>query len=61
MTELGISGLPLIDEEKASGDVADTYGDIKRVLEIPFVPNIHKAVANSPTAPQSRASGPVPP
>ncbi len=50
MLELPISQLPLTQEDEADGDVAEVFDDIKRVLEIPFVLNIHKAMATSPTA-----------
>ncbi len=50
MTVMEMSGLPIVDEEGAGGDVAQSYDDIKRIMEIPFVPNIHKVVANSPAA-----------
>ena len=47
MNQLPISQIPLVEEEGASGDVAQIYNDIRRVLEIPFVPNIHKSVGTS--------------
>ena len=50
MTVLQISQLSLVEEAEASEDVAHSYDDIKRIMEIPFIPNIHKTVANSPTA-----------
>jgi uncharacterized peroxidase-related enzyme len=40
----------MVEETEAGGDVAQSFDDIKRVMEIPFIPNIHKTVANSPTA-----------
>ncbi len=49
MTSTQISPLPLVEEADATPGNADTFDDIKRVLEIPFVPNIHKTLANSPT------------
>ena len=50
MTVPHISPLPLVEEAEASPEVTQSFDDIKRVLEIPFVPNIHRTVANSPTA-----------
>lgn len=50
MNELPVSRLPSTDEQDAAGEVARTFDDIKRVMEIPFIPNIYKAVATSPTA-----------
>ena len=43
-----ISQLPLIEEADADPEVAASFDDIKRVMEIPFIPNIHKTTANSP-------------
>jgi len=43
-----MSGLPMIGEEDASGTVVETYKDIKRGFQIPFVPNFFKAQASSP-------------
>ena len=48
MTQLPVSALSLTEEEGASGDVKETFDDIRRVMELPFIPNIHKAVATSP-------------
>jgi len=50
MTQLPISQIPVVAEDDASGDVAEIYDDIRRVMEIPFVPNIHKALGSSATA-----------
>ena len=44
------SGLPIIEEEEATGDVARIYAEIKRDLQIPVVPNYAKAMAVSPAA-----------
>jgi len=43
-----MSGLPMIEEEEATGDVARIYGDVKREMHIPFVPNSVKTLAVSP-------------
>ena len=45
-----ISQLPLIEEKEAGGQTAELYDNIKQVMEIPFVPNIHKSVAAAPNA-----------
>ncbi len=50
MTMPGNSPLPMVEENEATPKIADSFDDIKRVLEIPFVPNIHKMLANSPAA-----------
>lgn len=50
MDQLPVSKLPITDEQEATGEVAQTFDDIKRVMEIPFIPNIYKAVATSPNA-----------
>ena len=44
------SGLPLVEEEEATGDVARIFAEIKRDLQIPVVPNYAKAMAVSPAA-----------
>lgn len=43
-----ITGLPVIEEEDASPEVAQIYQEIKRDMHLPFVPNIYKTVAVSP-------------
>jgi uncharacterized peroxidase-related enzyme len=48
MHYLQISGLPIIEEADAAGEVAELYDETKRVLEMPFVPNIAKALAIAP-------------
>lgn len=50
MNSMGISGLPIIEEEEATGEVAQVYDDIKRVMQIPFVPNLDKVLGNAPSA-----------
>jgi len=50
MDTLPISGLPLDDEGDAFGEARESFDDIKRVMEIPFIPNIYKALATSPRA-----------
>lgn len=50
MNYLPISGLPLIEEDEATAEVAQIYAEIKRDMQVPFVPNYFKALAVSPTA-----------
>lgn len=40
--------VPGIDENAATGEVSEIYDEIRREMGIPFVPNIDKALANSP-------------
>ena len=47
MTYLPVSGLPMIEESEATDEIAQLYEEGKRVLEMPFVPNIAKAIAIS--------------
>lgn len=41
---------PLVSAETAQGEVAEVFDDIRRKLDIPFVPNIHRTMASSPPA-----------
>ena len=50
MTSSPISQLPLVQENEADGQAAELFDSIKQVMEIPFVPNIHKSVAAAPNA-----------
>jgi uncharacterized peroxidase-related enzyme len=50
MAQNAINGLPLIEEDEATGEVAALYDEIKRVMLVPAVPNIMKALAVSPAA-----------
>ena len=50
MGYLPISGLEIVEESEAPPTVARIYGDIKRNLQYPFVPNIVKALGSSPSA-----------
>jgi uncharacterized peroxidase-related enzyme len=45
-----MSGLPIIEEEEATGETARIYAEVKRDLQVPVVPNYVKAVAVSPAA-----------
>ena len=49
MRNLPISNLSMIEEDEATAEVLDLYTETKRVLETPFVPNLIKAVAISPS------------
>lgn len=48
MHYLSISGLPMIEEAEATGEVATLYELTKQVLNMPFVPNLSKALAIAP-------------
>lgn len=48
MEELPESGIAPVAETEATGAVAAEYADIKRVLELPFVPNLLKVTGNAP-------------
>jgi alkylhydroperoxidase family enzyme len=48
MAYLPTNGLPIIEEEEATGEVAEIYDELKRGLQIPFVPNLVKPMASSP-------------
>jgi uncharacterized peroxidase-related enzyme len=50
MTQLAANGLQLIEEHEATGAIAETYDEIKRMLGVPVVPNFMKALAASPAA-----------
>jgi uncharacterized peroxidase-related enzyme len=50
MNYLPISGLPMIEEDEATEEVAQIFEEIKRDMQVPFVPNYFKAVAASPAA-----------
>ena len=48
MRRLPISNVPLVEEETAIGEVAETYNKIKSFLGTPSVSIAHMAAANSP-------------
>lgn len=48
MEYLPTNGLPIIEEHEANDEVAVIYSSIKRDLQLPFLPNIVKAMAVSP-------------
>ena len=45
-----VSAIPLIEEEDATGEVATMFAEIRRELELPYVPNAAKGLAVSPAA-----------
>ena len=45
MQTLPVSGIQVLDEQEATGDAARVFDEIKREMEIPFVPNILKVPA----------------
>jgi uncharacterized peroxidase-related enzyme len=45
-----LSDLPIIEEEAATGEVARIYAEVKREMQIPFVPNPIKTLSVSPAA-----------
>ena len=48
MTYLTTTGLPVIEEDEATGEVAEIYDEIRREMQLPVVPNYLKAVSVSP-------------
>ena len=50
MGEIPVSGIVMTEEDEATGEVAQLFDEIKREMQIPFVPNIDKAMAASPSA-----------
>ncbi len=43
-----MASVEMIEEEAATGKVAEIYGDIKESFGIDFVPNMYKAMARNP-------------
>jgi len=50
MGEITATGLRMVEEDEATGEVADLYEEIKREMMVPEVPNLFKALATSPAA-----------
>lgn len=50
MNYLATSNLPIVEEDEATDDVARVFDEVKRELQIPYVPNWGKALAVSPAA-----------
>jgi uncharacterized peroxidase-related enzyme len=42
------TGIPVIEEEEATGEVADIYAEVKRFMQMPVVPNLVKSLSSSP-------------
>jgi len=50
MNQLPISQLPIMEEQEATGEIKQIFDDIRREMEVPFVPVIYKVLATSPMA-----------
>jgi uncharacterized peroxidase-related enzyme len=50
MEPSAITGLPLVEESEASGEVSSIYAEAKQLMQIPYVPNMLKGLAISPAA-----------
>lgn len=50
MASLPHSGIQFIEEDEAKGDVAALYDEIRRTMQIPFVPNLIKSLSASRAA-----------
>jgi len=50
MPYLATNGLPLIEEEEATGEIAQIYDEVKREMQMPVVPNLLKGLVGSPAA-----------
>jgi uncharacterized peroxidase-related enzyme len=50
VNDAATSNLPIVEEEEATDDVARVFAEVKRELQIPYVPNWGKALAVSPAA-----------
>jgi len=50
MENQSITGISLVEEDKAEGDVAELYNRLKRDFQFPAVPNMVKTIAVSPRA-----------
>ena len=48
MDDQPASGIAPVAESEATGEIASEYADIRRVLELPFVPNFFRATAHAP-------------
>lgn len=48
MHYLPVSGLPMIEEGEATPEVLELFEEAKRVMDVPFVPNIIKGIAAAP-------------
>lgn len=50
MATLPHSGIEYVEENEATGDVAELYDDVRRTMQIPFVPNLIKSLSASPAS-----------
>jgi uncharacterized peroxidase-related enzyme len=50
MPQLLSNNLPMIEEREAEGEIAVLYDEIRRGMQLTFIPNIMMALATSPTA-----------
>lgn len=50
MSQTQTTSLPMVEENEAVGDVAKTYAEIRRDMQVPSIPNMFKTLAGSPTA-----------
>jgi len=49
MAEIPPHGLALVDEESPNPEVAEIFDNIKRAMQMPYVPNMMRAMAISPS------------
>jgi hypothetical protein len=45
-----LTGLPIVTEDEAEGEIAELYREVKRVLHMPIVPNFMTALGASAPA-----------
>lgn len=45
-----ISELPIVEDQDAQGEVVNIFEEYKRVMQIPYIPNLLKGLATSPAA-----------
>ena len=50
MQYISANALPLVNEEDALPEVLAIYDEMKRVMQMPYVPNMTKAIGGSPAA-----------
>lgn len=48
MAESRAATVPLVDEENATGKVAEVFADIKRTKQIDFIPHFWRVLATNP-------------
>ncbi len=48
-TDANKAFIRMIEESEATGKVKEIYDEIKKALDIDFVPNMYKAIANNPS------------